>query len=125
MLKQANDPISRLYALADMIEHGWNGLEFWMFRYGEVTDCGTSACIAGHACAAWQPKIWARFLEADARRFEVSEYGCASEAVHDAAANLLGLDNSKACDLFLDFSLTRKTAAAALRTEAEMQETGE
>jgi len=123
MLKQANDPISRLYALADMIEHGWNGMGFDMEEWAEVTTCGTTGCIAGHAIAAWEPEYWAALLgpSIPAWMEKVRTHG----EVLVVAARLLGLTKERAFRLFHNKSLTRKTAAARLReiaAEKEMED---
>lgn len=46
----------RLSELADAIEAGREDLDFNMVDW--IDDCGTTACIAGWACAVFAPKDW-------------------------------------------------------------------
>lgn len=130
MLRQANDPVSRLYALADLIEFGFNNLKYNQTQWGSV--CGTSACIAGHAVAAWDKEVWKNFIKAKTKCYSLgadeldqARYNAAAIDLADSAMKLLGLKQCEANSLF-DSAAHRNDkhiAAKNLRDLAREKET--
>jgi hypothetical protein len=99
--------VENILATADAIENGLPDVIFDIYTYGTVTDCGTAACIAGHAA------ILAGY-EANVN---------AGVDIVDVAQKWLGLEYGEAISLFEPYTIrwdriTPKIAAEHLRNIA-------
>lgn len=100
--------VDRLNQLADALENGLPDTEFDMADWIEHRDCGTTACIAGHAALLADPDV--RWPE-----------------VEGTAEAWLGVDRVQSMELFTPLPVdpwSKITASMAARVVRHLAKTG-